>query len=169
MTSQEKISVRQFTLDGTYDESETPVILRLPTIFLDFDGVLHSESEVGSRPFNKLPLLEGALSQADTDFQIIISSSWRFHYTLDELRLNLGSLRNYVVGVTPEVRAVADFRYREILEVVQPYALTDWVAIDDANYAFPEGNENLIWCNPRQGLTEVEADLVASWLSKLDL
>ncbi len=145
-----------------------PGILRLPTIFLDFDGVIHGETEVGSRPFNKLPLLEEALSGVDTDFQIVISSSWRFHYTLEDLRSNLGLLKNYVVGVTPEVRAVAEFRYREILEVVQPYALTDWVAIDDADYAFPEGTENLIWCDPRHGLTGVEADLLASWLRRFD-
>lgn len=129
--------IRGFRDVGTSEGSATPVILRLPTIFLDFDGVLHSESEVGSRPFNRLPLLEEALSEADTDFQIIISSSWRFHYTLDELRANLRSLKNYVVGVTPEIRPCSDMRYHEILEVVQAYGLEKWVAIDDADWEFP--------------------------------
>lgn len=142
------------------------MILRLPTIFLDFDGVLHGESEVGSRPFNKLPLLEDALGKTDSDFQIVISSSWRFHYSLDELRVNLGSLKNYVVGVTPEVTAGAEFRYREVMEIVEAYDLADWIAIDDADYAFPRRCENLIRCDPRTGLTPVDAGLVVSWLNR---
>jgi hypothetical protein len=157
-----------FSSGGTSNESETPVILRLPTIFLDFDGVLHGESEVGSRPFNKLPLLEDALSKTDGDFQIVISSSWRFHYSLDELRVNLGSLKNYVVGVTPEVTAGAEFRYREVMEIVETYDLAHWIAIDDADYAFPRGLGNLVWCDPRLGLTESEAKLVVRWLKRFE-
>jgi hypothetical protein len=144
------------------------VILRLPTIFLDFDGVLHGESEVGSRPFNKLPLLEDALGKTDCDFQIVISSSWRFHYSLEVLKAHLGSLKNYVVGVTPEVNAGGEFRYREILEIVEAYDLAHWIAIDDADHAFPRGLENLVWCDPRRGFTESEAKLVVTWLKKLE-
>jgi hypothetical protein len=155
-----------YSSGGTSNESETPVILRLPTIFLDFDGVLHGESEVGSRPFNKLPLLEDALSKADSDFQIVISSSWRFHYTLDELKAHLGLLKKYVVGVTPEVTAGAEFRYREVMEIVEAYGLAHWIAIDDADYAFPIGLENLIRCAPRLGFTESEAKLVVRWLKR---
>jgi hypothetical protein len=149
------------------NESETPVILRLPTIFLDFDGVLHGESEVGSRPFNRLPLLEDALGKTDADFQIVISSSWRFHYTLDELRVNLGSLKNFVVGVTPEIRPCSDMRYHEILEVVHAYALEKWIAIDDADWEFPPDCKNLLQCDPRLGFGKFQAEEIQRWFGAI--
>ena len=159
--------IRGFRDVGTSEGSETPVILRLPTIFLDFDGVLHSESEVSSRPFNRLPLLEEALSKADIDFQIIISSSWRFHYTLDELRANLGSLKNHVVGVTPEIRPCSDMRYHEIMELIQTYGLEKWIAIDDAKWDFPPDCDNLLICNPRTGIDAEGVLKLRSWLARL--
>lgn len=110
------------------------MILQVPTIFLDFDGVLHAESEVGSRPFSRLPLLEGVLNKTDCDFQIVISSSWRHHCNLDELKTHLRSLKKYVVGVTPETLHCYDMRYREIMEIVHAYGLERWIAIDDANW-----------------------------------
>ncbi len=140
------------------------MILRLPTIFLDFDGVLHGETEVGSRPFNKLPLLEEALGKTDSDFQIVISSSWRFHYTLDELRGKLGSLKNYVVGVTPEIRPCSDMRYHEILEVVRAYGLEKWIAIDDAFWEFPPDCGNLLRCKPQVGFSFTECRALKEWL-----
>ena len=149
-------------------DHKTPMILRLPTIFLDFDGVLHGESEVGSRPFNKLPLLEEALNEADTDFQIIVSSSWRFLYTLDELRANLGSLKNYVVGVTPEIRPCSDMRYQEIMEVVHAHGITKCIAIDDAIDQFPPGCPELLWCNPRTGIGVDQAKFLRSWILRAE-
>jgi len=41
------------------------VILRLPAISLDFDGVVHTESQVSRNPFHQLPLLESALEQTE--------------------------------------------------------------------------------------------------------
>lgn len=142
------------------------MILRIPTIFLDFDGVLHSESEVGSRPFNRLPLLESALSEVDADFQIVISSSWRFHHSLEELRGHLGSLQRYVVGVTPEIRPCSDMRYHEILETVHSHDLTEWVAIDDSYWQFPPDCKQLIRCDPKTGLQCEQVTSLLSWLVK---
>ena len=142
------------------------MILRIPTIFLDFDGVLHSESAVGSRPFNRLPLLESALTEVDADFQIVISSSWRFHYSLEVLRSHLGSLQRYVVGVTPEIRPCSDMRYHEILEVVHSHHLTEWVAIDDSDWQFPPDCKQLIRCDPRTGLQCEQVTSLLKWLVK---
>ena len=139
--------------------------LRIPTIFLDFDGVLHSESEVGSRPFNRLPLLESALTEVDADFQIVISSSWRFHYPLEALKGHLGSLQRYVVGVTPEIRPCSDMRYHEILEIVYSYDLTEWVAIDDSDWQFPPDCKQLIRCDPKTGLQQAQVSALLDWLS----
>ena len=60
------------------------------TLFLDFDGVLHSMSGYRDQPFCRLPLLEEVL--VNTDVDIVISSSWRFQYSLDELAGKLGRL-----------------------------------------------------------------------------
>ena len=147
---------------------EVNMILRLPTIFLDFDGVLHGESEVGSRPFNKLPLLEDALGKTDADFQIVISSSWRFHYTLEELRGCLASLKNYVVGVTPEIRPCSDMRYHEIIEVVHTHGIRKWIAIDDAIDQFPPGCPHLLRCDPSCGLRVDQAKFVRSWILRAE-
>ena len=68
------------------------------TLFLDFDGVLHSMSGYRNEPFCRLPLLEEVLVNADVD--IVISSSWRFQYSLDELKGKLSQLGPKVVGTT---------------------------------------------------------------------
>ena len=88
-----------------------PLILRLPTIFLDFDGVLHTMANTGYKPFHQLGLLERELSTVTCDFQIVVSSSWRFHYPLEELRGQLGTLSGRVTGVTPEIRPCSYQRY----------------------------------------------------------
>lgn len=79
------------------------MILRVPTIFLDFDGVLHTMGNTGYKPFHQLGLLERELSTVTCDFQIVVSSSWRFHYSVEELRGQLGALSGRVTGVTPEL------------------------------------------------------------------
>ena len=70
------------------------------TLFLDFDGVLHSMSGYHDQSFCRLPLLEEVLVDADVD--IVISSGWRFQYSLDELKDKLGQLGSKVVGTTGE-------------------------------------------------------------------
>ncbi|MGA1527066.1 MAG: HAD domain-containing protein [Burkholderiaceae bacterium] len=64
-----------------------------PTLFLDFDGVLHSMSGYRDEAFCKLPLLEDLISDIEVD--IVVSSSWRFQHSLDELRALLGKLGQY--------------------------------------------------------------------------
>ena len=68
------------------------------TLFLDFDGVLHSISGYRDEPFCRLPLLEEVLVDADVD--IVISSSWRFQYSLEALKDRLGQLGPKVVATT---------------------------------------------------------------------
>jgi len=60
------------------------------TLFLDFAGVLHSISGYRDQPFCRLPMLEEVLVDADVD--IVISSSWRFQHSLEELKGKLGHL-----------------------------------------------------------------------------
>jgi hypothetical protein len=119
---------------------------------------------LGSKPFHQLQLLEATLAAPPCDCQIVVSSSWRFHYSLDELRGQLGGLSPLVVGVTPEIRPCSDQRYHEIMEVVLSHGLGRWIALDDAINEFPPDCANLLPCDPRHGLQESDSRLLREWL-----
>jgi hypothetical protein len=53
-------------------------------LFLDFDGVLHPSTH-GSLLFSNVHLLEDVFSKHQCN--IVISSSWRFHFDFDEINL----------------------------------------------------------------------------------
>jgi len=130
-------------------------------LFLDFDGVLHVESRARETPFNRLPLLNEVASRYQ--FEVVISSSWRFTWTLKDLQKSLGpELR--VIGATGPAFIGKHPRANEILLYAQENRLTDWRALDDARFEFPPGFKNLVWCNPREGLTAKEIQLLETWL-----
>ena len=81
----------------------------MTTLFLDFDGVLHSMSGYRDEAFCKLPLLEDLISDVEVD--IVVSSSWRFQHSLDELRTLLGKLGSKVIGATGEAYVGRHARY----------------------------------------------------------
>ena len=45
------------------------MILRLPAIFLDSDGLLHSDSQVTANPFFQISILESALEQTEENLR----------------------------------------------------------------------------------------------------
>ncbi len=132
------------------------------TLFLDFDGVLHSTAH-GSVLFSQRTMLERVLENADC--QIVISSSWRFHAELSQLREYFSKdLQTKVVGVTGEPYIGAYARFHEINAYVSGNDITDWRALDDSYWEFPKDCRNLIRCNPNTGLSLTEVNLVKSWL-----
>jgi hypothetical protein len=132
------------------------------TLFLDFDGVLHTMSESSSRPFCRLQLLEQLIDIAP--FQIVISSSWRFHFELNEIRERLGRLRPLVVGTTGDPATGPHPRYQDIYDYVQNYKISDWRALDDAYFEFPRDLTQLIRCDPRVGVTMLEIEILRRWM-----
>ena len=58
-----------------------------PILFLDFDGVLHPASAYATAPFSRATLLDEAL--AGVEVQLVVSSSWRFHHSLEAIRSRL--------------------------------------------------------------------------------
>jgi len=132
------------------------------TLFLDFDGVLHCMAQTATKPFSRLILIEPLVDIAL--FQIVISSSWRFHFELAEIQEQLGRLRPFVVGTTGEAVTGRYARHREILEYVQQHRISDWRALDDAYLEFPENLAELILCDPRLGVSEKEVAALRSWL-----
>ena len=116
-------------------------------LFLDFDGVLHHHPEDGSdipKPFEHVPALTRVIDDADPDknVRVAITSDWRKHLGLDELKGQLGeSIAERVVGVTPVFKPTPmpwggvlsrGIRQQEIetwLKNNAPEA--PWVALDD--------------------------------------
>lgn len=115
-------------------------------IFLDFDGVLHPvcprddlpASE--SQPFCYLPRLAQVL-QDFPGIEIVITSTWRLHRDLDQLREMFPvELRGKIVGATAELVADERFGGRELEALAwrdQHRPGAQWVALDDLTTAWP--------------------------------
>ena len=135
-------------------------------LFLDFDGVLHPTTHV-STLFSKVHLLEEVFSKHQCN--IVISSSWRFHGDLAEIKLRLpDAIQPYIIGVTGEAYIGKYSRYHEIVGYLndRDKHLATWKALDDSWIEFPEGCENLIRCNPNTGISDREVKLLIDWLKK---
>ena len=132
------------------------------TLFLDFDGVLHSMSGYRDEPFCRLPLLEEVL--VNTDVDIVISSSWRFQYSLDELKDKLGHLGSKVVGTTGEAHVGPYPRFNKILKYAEIYQISNWRALDDASYEFPDTEMRVFVCNPNIGVEDLQLMQLAQWI-----
>jgi hypothetical protein len=134
-------------------------------LFLDFDGVLHPSLSDNKDRFSKVNLLSQALTSSKC--QIIISSSWRFQFTLDQLKKMLPkSISNLVVDTTGEAITGQYARYNEIkhwLESIQK-PFSDWKAIDDAINEFPPDCPNLIATKSSQGIMQDQIIMLKQWL-----
>jgi predicted mannosyl-3-phosphoglycerate phosphatase (HAD superfamily) len=134
-----------------------------PLIFLDFDGVLHPVSAKRHEHFSCAKLLEEALQ--DAQCEIVISSSWRFRYSLDELREILPvNLAKRVTATTGAAHVGKFARHAEIQNFADTRPKLRWIALDDCAWAFPTTSQ-LIVCNPNNGLTFTEVETVRQWLT----
>jgi len=107
------------------------------------------------------------LDTRTTELDVIISSSWRFHYPLNELLGFLpSSLRHLIRDVTPDVEPGPHQRFREILSYVDRIRGTqDWRALDDDTREFPKGCPQLIVCDGRTGIDHKSAEQLRLWLN----
>lgn len=133
-------------------------------LFLDFDGVLHGTTSSKEDLFSRAYLLEEFMKQFPC--QIIISSSWRFHYELDYIRgLLPPTLGKLVKSKTGDPVTGRWPRYNEILSYLQNESgHADWRALDDAHLEFPPECPEFIRCDPKRGLTLVEIQSLKEWL-----
>jgi hypothetical protein len=138
-------------------------------LFLDFDGVLHSVEASKQELFCKAPLLRNFLSA--NPCEIVISSSWRLHFSLDELKERLQPpFTNLIVGQTGPREIGRCSRFTEIKNYISknsPQAI--WRALDDSIKDFPIDCPELIHCDPYEGITEKEIILLSNWISSRDL
>jgi len=133
-------------------------------LFLDFDGVLHPTHSVSDAPFNRIDLLEEAIS--DVSLDIVISSSWRFTHNLEKMqRILPKSISNLIIGCTGDPVIGKHPRFNEIQAFLISNGLSNWKALDDSYWEFPTPCPQLIRCNPNTGITKKEVLQLKQWLS----
>ena len=147
-------------------------------LFLDFDGVLHPDRYSlsnydpdrvfrNNEIFSQAPILAALLTEYPC--QVIISSSWRFTHSLDEMKEKLpkGIAKN-VAGVTGDAYVGPHPRYNEIKEYLtsRNKSLFSWRALDDSKLEFPNGCTDLILCDPNTGIATKQIQELKKWLQK---
>lgn len=131
-------------------------------LFLDFDGVLHPASGDSVPEFSRAHTLASAMEGYACD--IVISSTWRLHYSLDELKDFLPSnLAGRVIGTTGEDPRSHFARHDAILAWLAHSDPVDWRALDDAKAEFRE-TSHLVVCSPEVGLEEAQGLELTKWL-----
>jgi len=136
-------------------------------LFLDFDGVLHPSLCGKEEYFLRAPLLSEVLG--DCDCGIVISSSWRHHHSVSQLKRFLPpAIADRVVAVTADAVIGRHSRYCEILAYLAGnIAAADWRALDDSRFVYPESCPNLILCDAGRGFQEEQARHLRAWLENL--
>ena len=148
-----------------------------PTIFLDFDGVVHAawgnlpetvdELRSHAKAFEWLPFLTEALALYPT-VRIVVSSAWRHNFDDGSLRMLLGTLGPRFDG---SMVAAGETRVDEIKNEAKRRRLTRWIAIDDHESIHNAARKSprFIPCNPDEGLSSplVQANLRAQLASML--
>lgn len=133
------------------------------TLFLDFDGVLHPTLAIPGQLFAQASLLVEPLLRWRP--QVVISSSWRFQCSGQELLTLLPpEVADCVVGVTGPAHVGQHARWHEIEAYCARHHVEDWRALDDSAFEFPSNCPSLIRCNGARGLTTREVQLMVSWL-----
>ena len=126
-------------------------------LFLDFDGVLHPEQDREPTPaeeiFCHLPRFEAVMREFPT-VEIVISSMWRYQFTLDQLRARFSpDIAARIIGTTPQTERI-DEEYRparregEILDWLAAAGRNNetWIALDDAIWQFQQHRDMLVEC-----------------------
>lgn len=126
-------------------------------LFLDFDGVLHPFH----RPNGALVLLP-EFERVVRDYprlDIVISSSWRTGYSLEELRAFFSDdIAERIIDVTPVLPITGNLFVREAeieawLDTAGRRA-EPWVALDDSELFFSPGCASLILVDPEFGFND---------------
>jgi hypothetical protein len=125
-------------------------------LFLDFDGVLHPEQDREPTPtediFCHLPRFEAVMREFPM-VEIVISSMWRYQFTLDQLRANFSpDIAARIIGTTPLTERIDDKylqarREGEILDWLAASTRNEpWIALEDAAWQFRQHRNLLVAC-----------------------
>ena len=129
----------------------------MAVIFLDFDGVLRRNgSPLYTLESELVNNLQKSLRATPT-VKIVITSSWREAFGLNEMRsLFSADIASRVEGCTPTSLDLDGFyRHREVLAYLKRFHTlqTPWIAVDDDPEHFPSDAPVLL-IDPSRGLDE---------------
>ena len=132
---------------------------------LDFDGVLHHAQGAAVADFAFAHQLDAALDGHRCE--VVISSTWREHYSIEQLRMFLPTrLGARVIDVLGPDHRGPHVRHKNVLDwVARQSSSVDWRALDDARHEFPEGCDQLILCDGSVGLSARECRQIRVWLA----
>lgn len=153
-----------------------------PILFLDFDGVLHSEPSLPKEALSQLPLVEAVLREFAA-VEVVISSSWRLDWVEETeavsfLRLHFSAdIAPRVVGVTPDCSyldrpepdegiPLRQYECMEWLKANRP-AGTAWLALDDRQDWYLPGCVNLMALDGYAGFMPSDTDEFRRHLANL--
>ena len=129
-------------------------------LFLDFDGVVHRRTG-NVFDLECLSHIERVLNDFPT-VKVIVASSWREHYSLDQLKQLLGkTIADKVIDETPLITGTYDqhVRYLEALKYLTDSGQQNvpWVALDDTPELY-SADAPVICVDGLTGMTEREAE-----------
>ncbi len=135
----------------------------MKTLFLDFDGVLHPTLATPKQLFGLSNLLISPVERWQPN--IVISSSWRFHFSREEILSRLPAvIAARVQGMTGEAHIGRHARWHEIQAYCLRRRISQWRALDDSAFEFPADCEYLIRCDGAKGVTAREISHLNDWL-----
>ncbi|NVO06155.1 MAG: hypothetical protein HXX19_09630 [Rhodoferax sp.] len=149
-----------------------------PVIFLDFDGVTHPEPSFQDNVFCRLDKIAAVLNRYPA-VDIVISSSWRMHYTLDERKEFLSPIAaDRVVGMTPSIKTPSpdwlpgvvpeherQWDIKTWMKANRPWG-TLWIAIDDRPQWFGPECVGLLLTDRKTGFTGGDAVLLQQMIEE---
>lgn len=137
-------------------------------LFLDFDGVLHTNEPPRDLRFasNLAPVVERL------NLKVVITSTWREVYNLHAMVQKLGPLGRHVIGKTPVIATdelpERGGRQVEIEQWLRANAKPGhaWVALDDDEEHFRSSCTRVFLTDKRVGLTLEVAQSFEAWCRK---
>ncbi len=129
-------------------------------LFLDFDGVLRRKQA----PLYRLeaPLVDrlAALLRSYPEVRIVVSSSWKDAFTMDEIRKHFPEdMARRISGRIPTLAVVNSHpRFAEVKAYLRRAGVQEpWVAVDDDPLAFP-ASAPVVRVDATVGLDEVAVE-----------
>ena len=61
-----------------------------------------------------------------------------------------------MLGLTP--------RFNEVLKYAETHQISNWRALDDASYEFPDTEMRVFVCNPNVGVEDLQLMQLAQWI-----